>query len=165
MYEACISWLPHQLLEARCSAAQLFAWAAAAQASLRLQPVLVQLDAALQRLPHGNEGRDVANRLARRLILQLCSDNPTLGSAATGGDAAAERAAAELRGQLGRQLGQVHLAGCRLANWVAQQGAAGSYLRSPVVLQLLLRGLCKTLLRRLHLDLDDEEEEEEEDAG
>ena len=150
-----LSMLPPDLTAAPCSAARLSAWAAAVEASLRLQPVLLQLDGALQQLPASNNKRHAASLMADQLFMSLSSPLPQLTAGEPGQNATAQPAPAALR----RQLLQAHLAGCRLVHWQAQQAAAGraaqlrgSLLGLPAVLLLQLQGLCHMLMRLVQME-------------
>ncbi len=150
LYSGCLPWLPAWLAYAPCSATQLAAWAAAAEAGLRLQPVLVQLDAALQQLPDGSPERQAVGRLAGQLMVAVCGPVPAMEASPSGGRAASEPATAAF----GSQLLQAHLAGCRLAHRLSQQGAAGRAMETlgntvgmaPLILTLLI-SLCQMLMR------------------
>ncbi len=153
-YGVCFSQLLVKVLSVPCSAAQLTAWAAAAEASMRLQPVLVQLDAALQQLPDDSPERQAMRLLACQLVCVLSSCPALLEGGSSGSSAAADPATAALR----RQLCQTHLAGCRLAHWLSQQETAGRAMDvygpmgMSAVHLTLLNGLSRTLMRLLQLD-------------
>lgn len=107
------------LSQSEWPARQLSAWAAAAEAILQLQPQLLQLDAALQHLGPGM-AQQAAGLLATRLLTLLRMHWPPPEQAVMSGSRAGARAA-----DLRRQLAQAHLAGCRLAHWLAQRAAGG----------------------------------------
>lgn len=101
-------------------ARQLSAWVAAAEAILRLQPQLLQLDGVLQQLPGSGMEQQAAGVLATHLLTLLRKHWPPPERAVMSGSRAGAKAA-----DLRRQLAQAHLAGCRLAHWLAQRAAGG----------------------------------------
>lgn len=129
MYCFALVTLPTELPSGPCSAAQLSAWAAAAEASLRLLPLLLQAHTAFQQLPAQEDARSAAGRLAAQIVHLVWSVNPNrLAPLAGGGGSTAEAAAAgELQGQLAR----AHLAVCRLTHWLAQRAAEGDAVAPP----------------------------------
>lgn len=153
-----------------CTAAQLSSWMAAAEASLRLLPVLMQLGAALHQLPADSlrqADRDAAGRLADRLIDTLWCQVPDLRLEGPAGSSAAEQPAPAGSGAAGQptpaalrhQLLQAHLAGCRLVHWLAQRAAQGDSIElagcgMPLrdMLLKLLFGLCRVVLRVSNLE-------------
>lgn len=158
-YGDCLRQLLYQLAGVPWSAAQLSAWAAAAEAGLRLQPLLQQLHAALQQQPLDSEGRRAVGSLAAQLVLlvwrssQLKSQNTAGSSGRSGSSSNAQQLQPAEAAALRRQLAQVHMAGCRLAHWMVQQTAAGAPTHLPAIGEalpawhwLLLGGLCKVLL-------------------
>lgn len=142
----------HDQLGHTCSAPQLATWAAAAEALLRLLPLLLQLDATLQQLPVGSKNRPAAGHLACQLAMLLWN-SPALqeGDTALGATAAdAERSA------LSQQLALAHLACCRVAHWFCGQAAADEAFcglaPSPELPLLLMGGLCFSLGQLLELE-------------
>lgn len=149
-YGYALAALPVELQLMLCSAAQLSTWAAAAQAGLRLQPLLLQLSAASQEFPASSPEQVAAGQLAAQLlaVVWMC---PFQEEGAAGSGAAAEPEPVALR----HELLQAHLAGCRLVHWLAKRAAAGgsmfefqgSRLSQAVLLLRLLGGLCGMLTR------------------
>ena len=153
-YSTAVGHIPAQLADVPCSAAQLSTWAAAVEASLRLHPLLWQLDAALQPLTDESQlDQSVAGLLAARLRGLFCCRVPLLAEGALTDNSAAEQPTpAALR----RQLLQAHLAGCRAVHWLAHRAAvsdglelAGRGMPLRDMLLKLLLGLCHVLLRVL----------------
>ena len=160
MYSTAVGHIPIQLGDCPCSTAQLSAWAAAAAASLRLHPLLWQLDAALQPLTDESQlDQSAAGLLAARLRFQLCCRVPTLAEGAQAGSSTTEQ---PTPAALQRQLLQAHLAGCRLAHWLSQRAAVSGMIelagsnrglvdQLPSSLLLLLHNLC--LVQQREIDL------------
>lgn len=100
--------------------AQLQAWAAAAEAGLRLQPLLADPAWHLAQPEadhpwHSSEAMhypDAVSNLSNLLLKHLWLE-PPLSSASTGGTAAA------ISASTARQLWQLHSTGCRLLHWLA----------------------------------------------
>jgi hypothetical protein len=111
-----------------CSWEELGAWAAAADAGLRLLPLLADLDARWRQLAPGDEPSGAQRGTARELSLQLVSAVwQRAASAASvwvlgdgGGEpAAAVAVASEAPAALSQQLWQLHSTACRMVLWLA----------------------------------------------
>lgn len=150
--------LAEDLSAAPWSPAQQAVWVAAAAASLRLQPLLLQqLEPALQQLPVEGSNQSGAGRMAAQLVHLLWCSCPIQSAPAV--SSSSSSSSAGLRGQLA----EAHVVGSRLAHWLAHRAASGQaaappcngWLPSPRAWHLMLLGcLCKMLNWALALDLD-----------
>ena len=125
------------LAEQPASPAQLASWAAAAAAGLRLQPLLLQLDASFQQRGLGTGGNGTAFNGAQQvsavLLSHLFQGMPSLQEQ---GDAAAADSATAQR-SLALRLWELHSTAARLCHFLARRGSpllAGSALLSPTEL-------------------------------
>jgi hypothetical protein len=112
-----------------CSGSELAAWAVAADAGVRLLPLLAQLHADWQRLPAGQamSRPDAAVGLAELLLHYLAVGSSHLADERVNGGGATQQAAAGSEPQptpafLAKQLCRLHKSTCSLVHWLREEG-------------------------------------------